>query len=375
MAEFPALEVMTVGTPDLPVGTRIPLTTLPFVIGKSRDNAVPVKLDSIARRHCEVVREHDRWWVRDLGSTNGTLHLGERVHDAELLHGDSFEVGWGICFRLLLHEPVDHRNPELERAILEQPDDAERWSVYADWLQERGDPLGERLAHPVHEEEARCLGPLAGSAGRGELEVVWAHGLPSRVVMRCHGVFRIGWEQRVDTLIRQPQFRFLRALEIDAGSFARENPQHPWGEWLLDRLGLEALPLLEEVAIGPAPAPVDLRPLESRLAARRALFPRFLTTAQRLCFDWGPASLTFGVRVIPLSRLRPFQIGASGGDLALGEGCPSFRLEFVEERWRLAVPWEQSKTVRLNGLKAANALLRPGDVLEPMPGTRLVFAG
>jgi uncharacterized protein (TIGR02996 family) len=38
------------------------------------------------------------------------------------------------------------RNPELERAILANPDDTRAWSVFADWLQAQGDPWGERLS-------------------------------------------------------------------------------------------------------------------------------------------------------------------------------------------------------------------------------------
>ncbi|HVH97450.1 MAG TPA: WGR domain-containing protein [Enhygromyxa sp.] len=36
------------------------------------------------------------------------------------------------------------RNPELEAAIITNPDDADAWQVYFDWLQTQGDPWGER---------------------------------------------------------------------------------------------------------------------------------------------------------------------------------------------------------------------------------------
>jgi uncharacterized protein (TIGR02996 family) len=38
------------------------------------------------------------------------------------------------------------RNPGLEAAIHEAPDDVGAWQVYADWLQSEGDPWGERLS-------------------------------------------------------------------------------------------------------------------------------------------------------------------------------------------------------------------------------------
>jgi uncharacterized protein (TIGR02996 family) len=36
------------------------------------------------------------------------------------------------------------RNPELEAAIIANPDDVDAWQVYFDWLQTQGDPWGER---------------------------------------------------------------------------------------------------------------------------------------------------------------------------------------------------------------------------------------
>lgn len=40
----------------------------------------------------------------------------------------------------------DSRNPELEQAIYASPDDVGAWQVYADWLQSKGDPWGERIS-------------------------------------------------------------------------------------------------------------------------------------------------------------------------------------------------------------------------------------
>ena len=41
------------------------------------------------------------------------------------------------------------RNPELEQAILANPDDEAAYEVYADWLQGEGDPRGELAAVQV----------------------------------------------------------------------------------------------------------------------------------------------------------------------------------------------------------------------------------
>jgi hypothetical protein len=49
---------------------------------------------------------------------------------------------------------------------------------------------------------------------------------------------------------------------------------------------------------------------------------------------------------------------------------------FVDTRWLLATPELGEKThadLRVNGVACTRALLRPGDVIEPMPGTWLRF--
>jgi uncharacterized protein (TIGR02996 family) len=62
------------------------------------------------------------------------------------------------------------RNPELEAAVASNPDDDQAYLVYADWLQQQGDPRGElivkhaRAADPdafVAEHETDLLGALA----------------------------------------------------------------------------------------------------------------------------------------------------------------------------------------------------------------------
>jgi uncharacterized protein (TIGR02996 family) len=375
MAAFPALEVLTAAGHGLAVGTRVPLTKLPFVIGRPRDNPIAIQSGVVSKRHCEIVFEYERWWVRDLGSTNGTWHLGERVHDAELLHGDVFEVPWGVCFRLLLREPIEVRDADMERAIIEQPDDDERWAVYADWLQEQGAPLGERLANPNAADDRRWLGVLACFAGRGEMHVEWAHGLPSRVVMRCLGTWRseVSWEFRLATLLRTSQFRFLRSLEIDVGSFLRESSRARWGKRLLQAIGPEALPLLERVAIGPGATPHDAHTLEESLAARRAHHPRFATTTATLFLPWRPASLTHGEKRFPLSAAVTFHVGPPNADLPLGAGCPALGIALLQDRWRLTVDRQVRTEVKINGIACTSAQLRAGDVIEPMPGVELHF--
>jgi len=61
-----------------------------------RDPAADVTIDEPAasRRHAVIVRGHDGFYLRDLGSTNGT-YLFRLLHDEDkrLMEGDRFRIG------------------------------------------------------------------------------------------------------------------------------------------------------------------------------------------------------------------------------------------------------------------------------------------
>ncbi len=67
---------------------------------------------------------------------------------------------------------LNARNPELEKAILANPNDRDAYTVYADWLIEQGDPRGELISLQLGNKEGQAkklieehsdyfLGPLA----------------------------------------------------------------------------------------------------------------------------------------------------------------------------------------------------------------------
>ncbi len=69
------------------------LTQSPTVIG--RDDAVDmcIPVQSVSRRHAEIRWEGSQWLLRDLGSRNGTLLDGQRVHESPLEAGQEVRVG------------------------------------------------------------------------------------------------------------------------------------------------------------------------------------------------------------------------------------------------------------------------------------------
>ncbi len=88
-----------VGTPRPPslldAGLRVGRLTL----GRASDCQLVFSDDTVSRRHAELRLEDGRWYLRDVGSSNGTWVNGRRVHDAEVVAGDEIRLG-GASFRL-----------------------------------------------------------------------------------------------------------------------------------------------------------------------------------------------------------------------------------------------------------------------------------
>ncbi|HEY7372965.1 MAG TPA: WGR domain-containing protein [Polyangia bacterium] len=83
-------------------------------------------------------KEYDKLIAEKVGK--GYVEAGGKA-DAD---GDEDDAPAGGNARV-----VGARNPELERAILADPDDEAAYQVYADWLQGEGDPRGELAALQV----------------------------------------------------------------------------------------------------------------------------------------------------------------------------------------------------------------------------------
>ncbi|HEX6701263.1 MAG TPA: DUF3662 and FHA domain-containing protein [Gaiellaceae bacterium] len=63
------------------------------VIGRSKECDIQVADPNASRRHAELRREGDAFWVVDLGSTNGLDVNGKRTQRAKLADGDRVTIG------------------------------------------------------------------------------------------------------------------------------------------------------------------------------------------------------------------------------------------------------------------------------------------
>jgi pSer/pThr/pTyr-binding forkhead associated (FHA) protein len=80
----------------------VALTGERMVIGRSPRVEIVLEDDAVSRRHAELGRDADGWWVEDQGSINGTLVNGQRLTARHLLKiGDRIEIeSYALLYRL-----------------------------------------------------------------------------------------------------------------------------------------------------------------------------------------------------------------------------------------------------------------------------------
>ncbi|HZT07936.1 MAG TPA: FHA domain-containing protein [Chloroflexota bacterium] len=80
-------------------GHTIPLDAVTR-LGRSADNTIVLDDDYVSAAHAIVLLHGGRWWVRDAGSTNGTIVNGSRIDgETALSEGDTLQIGQ-VVFRL-----------------------------------------------------------------------------------------------------------------------------------------------------------------------------------------------------------------------------------------------------------------------------------
>lgn len=74
-------------------GARYALDSDTVTVGRHPESDIFIDDITVSRRHAEVRRDGARYWVRDVGSLNGTYVNRERADDRELTDGDEVQVG------------------------------------------------------------------------------------------------------------------------------------------------------------------------------------------------------------------------------------------------------------------------------------------
>lgn len=86
-------------------GARFLLDAERITAGRSTGADIFLDDVTVSRKHAEFVREGSTFWVRDVGSLNGTYVNRERIDQVALRAGDEVQIG---KFRMTFH-PSPHR--------------------------------------------------------------------------------------------------------------------------------------------------------------------------------------------------------------------------------------------------------------------------
>jgi uncharacterized protein (TIGR02996 family) len=359
-----------------------------LVLGRSPRATIVFDDVALSARHCEIAWDRGFWRVRDLGTEAGTYVNGQPLTTVRALFpGDLVQLG-SVRLRFQNDAPPD--DPEVLAAIAARPDDIQPWLVYADQLQERGDPLGERIARAKagdRLDHLPWLGSLWDAFVSGALEVDWHLGFVRRATLRTvAGRLPIDWRAAVTELFNLRVGRFVRELTIDIPRFSSV-PR----EWLRMVVfdaqqylaSIPALPTtLERVSLGyevvqPGGAPMAVEEVLARRVPRlrgSEVYQRAGLARLTLVWQGDGARLTGlddGQRTLgDVLRLRK----GTKGELHLEsppripflpDGNPCY-LSFNDSRVQL-VAGRMRGELRVNHRVDALYELLPGDLIE-LPG-------
>ena len=74
-------------------GKTFPIDRDAITIGRSKDNTIPIDNPTVSGHHCSIIRDGDRYLLRDLESTNGTRLNSKDVTENKLRPKDLLQVG------------------------------------------------------------------------------------------------------------------------------------------------------------------------------------------------------------------------------------------------------------------------------------------
>src|SRR5436190_6484739 len=121
-------------------GTRFRLDGSTVTLGRGTSNAVQLHDTEISREHAEFSRRGEQFFIRDLGSSNGTYVNGKQIKEQELASGDQLQLGRTL---LLYTGVTEGRVEDLADKIK--------------FVSQHDDSDGSRIVHSMHQSEGSEL--------------------------------------------------------------------------------------------------------------------------------------------------------------------------------------------------------------------------
>jgi adenylate cyclase len=73
-------------------GDPIPLLKTTLVVGRRESADIVLRFPNVSGNHCELSLVDGYWFVKDMGSSNGTKVNGTRVSEQKLAPGDTISI-------------------------------------------------------------------------------------------------------------------------------------------------------------------------------------------------------------------------------------------------------------------------------------------
>lgn len=314
---------------------------------------------------------------------------------AVVADGDCLFIDESLVLQFLNEAPKPPpRNLELERTIAGQDDNADGWRVYLDFLEEQGDPLLSwiRSSHEVG-ERLRRLGGLGEAVVAGEVLPAWnQYGFVTSVRILRAALKRPG---RLAWLIGQtgrlPVARLMSSVNVELFSGGTANDVEAVSA--LNALSAcDFVTSLRDVSLGFVGAGgawpqtdeawLQLQRVAPYLQGSWATVVSAGLRARLKLDAWTPTASAAWSDVV----LNPQRTEVGGGAECLARligdvpklACSLHRT--VEGEWVVhderADPFRSGGgryALRVNGVPVARAVLKPGDLVEPIEGLRLKF--
>lgn len=105
------------------VGSRFELPERAASLGRDAANAIQLHDHEVSRRHAELVRRGEEFWLLDLGSSNGCYVNGKRVEQQPLRTGDHVQLGGTLMLFTAQPEPAADLRGQIDLAA-ERPGDS-----------------------------------------------------------------------------------------------------------------------------------------------------------------------------------------------------------------------------------------------------------
>ncbi len=195
--EEPVL-ILESGSQDI----RVPLIGRTITVGRQSANDLVVAEAGVSRKHVEVFEGEDGFYVRDLGSTNGTQVNGKKIPPEPYLLSDGDEIKLGAS-----DTPVTFRSPTastLQITLVDtaiEPED----EIDKTWV-------GEAVPAPMDVPVLGNYAPDSQADDPGDGEIYEG---TVRLNIRAKGMGTVvHFTQELDD---RPEFRILRLANNDMG--------------------------------------------------------------------------------------------------------------------------------------------------------------